>query len=408
MAARGVNKSNDRSGKSAKPEAARPAGDAEQVAKRARKAGKRAANTVAKAVSSTARRVAEAVTNTAQRVADAARGVAKKVAAVTTAAAPEPAPAKALVAAKETGGKKAGKATAKKGPAKKAAKKAEKAPAKAAGKQATGKKAAKKASAKAAGKAGTGKAGTAKAGAAKAGTAKAGTAKGAGKGAGKAGTAKAAAKAVAPAVSLTGPLGDWLARLNASIASLQADPRVDVVVNWQAPGATVEQLDAVEAKLGVKLGPAIRNFYQQVNGLALVWGPKGECPKPLRGRPKMMYMESLGGARGAIYMPPVGDVFGVRGQPEFDYAQFMDGAPSHWGFDFPGNFYTPAFVRVGDGLQVRVGDDHGAAWDGPTVSFERYLENVLASWGSIDERARQFVQGKGKPVAALPLAKLLA
>jgi hypothetical protein len=209
-------------------------------------------------------------------------------------------------------------------------------------------------------------------------------------------------------VSLTGPLGDWLARLNASIASLQADPRVDVVVNWQAPGATVEQLDAVEAKLGVKLGPAIRNFYQQVNGLALVWGPKGECPKPLRGRPKMMYMESLGGARGAIYMPPVGDVFGVRGRAEFDYAQFMDGAPSHWGFDFPGNFYTPAFVRVGDGLQVRVGDDHGAAWDGPTVSFERYLENVLASWGSIDERARQFVQGKGKPVAALPLAKLLA
>jgi hypothetical protein len=125
---------------------------------------------------------------------------------------------------------------------------------------------------------------------------------------------------------LTGPLGDWLARLNASIASLQADPRVDVVVNWQAPGATVEQLDAVEAKLGVKLGPAIRNFYQQVNGLALVWGPKGECPKPLRGRPKMMYMESLGGARGAIYMPPVGDVFGVRGRAEFDYAQFMAGA----------------------------------------------------------------------------------
>ncbi len=425
MAARGVNKSNDRSGKSAKPEAARPAGDAEQVAKRARKAGKRAANKVAKAVSSTARRVAEAVTNTAQKVADAARGMAKKVAAVTTAAAPEPAPAKALVAAKETGGKKAGKATAKKGPAKKAAKKTEKAPAKAAAKQATGKKAAKKASAKAAGKQATGKkaakkasakaagkAGTGKAGTAKAGAAKAGTAKGAGKGAAKAGTAKAAAKAaakaVAPAASLTGPLGDWLARLNASIASLQADPRVDVVVNWQAPGATVEQLDAVEAKLGVKLGPAIRNFYQQVNGLALVWGPKGECPKPLRGRPKMMYMESLGGARGAIYMPPVGDVFGVRGQPEFDYAQFMDGAPSHWGFDFPGNFYTPAFVRVGDGLQVRVGDDHGAAWDGPTVSFERYLENVLASWGSIDERARQFVQGKGKPVAALPLAKLLA
>ena len=42
------------------------------------------------------------------------------------------------------------------------------------------------------------------------------------------------------------------------------------------------------------------------------------------------------------------------------------------------------------------------------VSFERYVENVLATWGSIDERARQFVTGKGKPVATLPLAKLLA
>ena len=156
------------------------------------------------------------------------------------------------------------------------------------------------------------------------------------------------------------------------------------------------------------LGAAVRSFYQQANGLALVWGPKGECPRPVKGRPTMMYIEALGGARGAIYMPPVGDVFGVRGRAEFDYAQYMPGAPSHWGFDFPGNFYTPAFVRVGDGLQVRVGDDHGAAWDGPTVSFERYLENVLATWGSIDERAKQFVNGKGKPVATLPLAKLLA
>jgi hypothetical protein len=84
------------------------------------------------------------------------------------------------------------------------------------------------------------------------------------------------------------------------------------------------------------------------------------------------------------------------------------GPPPHWGFDFPGNFYTPAFVRVGDGLQVRVGDDHGAAWDGPTVSFERYLENVLATWGSIDERVKHFVKGKGKPVAAVPLVRLLA
>ena len=196
----------------------------------------------------------------------------------------------------------------------------------------------------------------------------------------------------------------------------QARSEQELAARWWVPDAwpigggevASAQLDAVEKKLGFSLGAAVRSFYQQANGLALVWGPKGECPRPVKGRPTMMYIEALGGARGAIYMPPVGDVFGVRGRAEFDYAQYMPGAPSHWGFDFPGNFYTPAFVRVGDGLQVRVGDDHGAAWDGPTVSFERYLENVLATWGSIDERAKQFVNGKGKPVATLPLAKLLA
>lgn len=206
----------------------------------------------------------------------------------------------------------------------------------------------------------------------------------------------------------TGALSGWLQRLNAAIATLQAHPEVDVVANWQAPGATAAQLDAVEAKLGLKLDPAIRSLYQQVNGLALVWGPKGECPRPVKGRPTMMYIESLWGSRGAIFLYPIGEVFGVSGPATFDYAQFMPGDPPHWGFDFPGNFYTPAFVRVGDQLRVRVGDDHGAAWDGPTVTFERYLENVLASWGSIDERARQFVTGKGAAIQPMQLAKLLA
>lgn len=347
--------------------------DAEQVARRARKAGKRAASKVASAVSSTAKKVAEAVSSTAQRVAEAAKGVAKRVAAATTPAVPVPAPAAPVKAGTKARAKKAAKKAA--GPAKAAAKQAAKSagPAKAAAKKAA--KSAKTAVVPA-----------------------------------KASAKKAAVVPAnaAPTAALTGPLADWLARLNTSIASLQADPRIDVVVNWRAPGATLAQLDAVEAKLGLKLGPAIRNLYQQADGLALVWGPKGECPPVLRGRPKMMYIEGLGGARGAIYFPPIGEVFGVRGRPTFDYAQFMAGAPAHWGFDFPGNFYTPAFVRVGDGLQVRVGDDHGAAWDGPTVSFERYLENVLATWGSIDERVKHFVKGKGKPVAAVPLVRLLA
>jgi hypothetical protein len=110
-----------------------------------------------------------------------------------------------------------------------------------------------------------------------------------------------------------------------------------------------------------------------------------------------------------IALMPVNEVFGLgRPRPFFDYAQFMPGAPHHWGFDFPGNYYTPAFVVTDAGLRVKVGDDHGAAWDGPAVPFERYMEAVLATWGSVEARARVFVRGSGKPPKPWRLDEALA
>ncbi len=215
----------------------------------------------------------------------------------------------------------------------------------------------------------------------------------------------------APDTSPPGPLSDWVSRLHARIDELWKNPAVDILSAWCAPGATESQLARVEAKLGVKLDPAIRNLYTQANGLQLVWVPRGEASHiPVCDGVMSMYtLESLPSVGGVISLPSIGDVFGVRKNSKMlDYSTFEEpGASSKWGFDFPGNFYTPAFVRSGNGLAVMVGDDHGAAWDGPSVSFERYLENVLATWGSMDARREMFIRGRGKPVAPQPLANYL-
>ncbi len=206
--------------------------------------------------------------------------------------------------------------------------------------------------------------------------------------------------------TLPGLLGDWVQRVHEAAAILSKHPQVDVLARWQGPPVDPAVLDAIEAKLGVPLGEAARNLYLQADGLALVWVPKGEGPRAIRGRPTMRSLEPLTSG-GAIALWPVAEVFGLRGAPAFDYRQTTDDGASRWGFDFPGNYYTPAFVRVGDELRVQVGDDHGAAWDGPTVTLDRYLENVLASWGALDARREQFVRGSGEAIEPVPLATLL-
>ena len=206
-----------------------------------------------------------------------------------------------------------------------------------------------------------------------------------------------------------GPLTDWVLRVHAMIDALWAEPAVDILAAWTAPPATEKQLAAVEAKLGLKLGDALRNLYLQADGLQVVWAPRGEVRgrTASSGRLAMPELERIPPDAGVIALMPVGEVFGLKGAPFMDYARFMPGAPPHWGFDFPGNYYTPAYVRSGAGLLVKVGDDHGAAWDGPAVTLERYLENVLATWGSVEARRELFVRGKGKAVQPAPLQKFL-
>jgi len=193
-------------------------------------------------------------------------------------------------------------------------------------------------------------------------------------------------------------LGNWITRLDAKIAELEADPRVKVMTVWKGRPMVAGLIKGIERKVGAKVDRGLLEVYLQANGLGVVWVPKDvETNVRLKKnqRPSMMDLESLPPSAGIIALAPLHEVFGI-GKPAFlDYSQFMAGEPPHWGFDFPGNFYTPAFVQQGTDLVVKVGDDHGAAWDGPAVSFSQYLEGVLATWGSVAARRAVFIEGKG-------------
>ena len=231
-------------------------------------------------------------------------------------------------------------------------------------------------------------------------------------------TAKPAKSAKAPAVPSKrkpaaagggGPLGDWVTQLKAQIEILKKHPDIELLEKRVGSPAQAKDLRLIERKLGFDLDPAVRDLYLQANNVLVVWirrGQRGNIPRSrhLSARD----LESMPPGAGIIALAPAHQVFGKPGPVRMDYAQYMPGEPPHWGFDFPGNYYTPAFVRDGDTLKVRVGDDHGAAWDGPTVTLERYMEVVLATWGSIDARAKIFVRGKGAAVKPMTLDQVLA
>ncbi len=351
--------------------------------------------------------------------------IAKKVAKATAATAkagPAKKVAKAATAKKAPAKKVAKAATAKNANAKKVAKAAN---AKKVAKAATAKKVAKASTAKKVAKASTAKK-VAKAAPAKK-VAKAAAAKAPAKKVAKAAAAKVPAKKVAKAAaakvtaklpakkvakaaaSTGGGVASWIARLDAKIAELRASSGAKVLAVWRGDPISSETIKEIEAKVGA-LDAGIRDFYAQANGLGLVWvladaHVRGSLKED--GRPSMRELEDLPPSAGVIALIPLEEVFGLTEAPFFDYAEFMPASSPHWGFDFPGNFYTPAFVREGDALTVKVGDDHGAAWDGKAVSFEQYLEGVLATWGLVNARADVFIHGKGR-ARPMTLAQALA
>ena len=192
-------------------------------------------------------------------------------------------------------------------------------------------------------------------------------------------------------------LSDFRERFLAMIAELEANPDVRILCKVVGDPTSPAKLDAVATRNGFSLSAEERDFYARMNGSALVWAAihsKAYDPKvhkPKKGWPTMPFLEGLDvAAIRIISMPPFDKVF----ERPFDYSEWLDESPPRIGFDFPGNYTTPAFVIRDGRITVEVGDDHGACWDGRSTSFEDYVETVLATYGDVTVRRDIYVDRK--------------
>jgi hypothetical protein len=191
------------------------------------------------------------------------------------------------------------------------------------------------------------------------------------------------------------------------VDALRAHPRVHVALLHRGPPRPLDSITApFVARFGIAPGDDVRSFYTTRDGCALMWLDR-EDPDfdPVRHRPNdapgsyRAVEERMTDTTHVIAMPPLDHVLGPDGM---DYAceNVVIGAArerydrSFIAFDFPGDYYTPAFVVERGRIAVQVGDDHGVFDDGrPTVPLDVYLDGVIATKGSIPWRNDLFGLG---------------
>jgi hypothetical protein len=218
--------------------------------------------------------------------------------------------------------------------------------------------------------------------------------------------------------ALSGPLSDYIARLDAYAAQLRAIPGLKVGYT-RAPGASPEHLDALAQAWGVPaFSPALRNLYQQADGFGLFWvdtnhpeyswGPsfKGlerlassAAPVIERGSPPSELELFPWEAGGLIWVLPAADALN-REEGYYDYIDDMDEEDGEgeerrvygrvWRgeqieravrvFDVGLNYYPVGLLMEQSQAAppVILGDDYGATWrDSRHATFEDYLEGML-------------------------------
>ncbi|MFO0758511.1 MAG: hypothetical protein U0359_18610 [Byssovorax sp.] len=212
--------------------------------------------------------------------------------------------------------------------------------------------------------------------------------------------ATAKKKTSGPVALTTGTtrLATYRERFLAMIASLEAHDAVKVLSAGVGDPIDPAEVDAAAARASVTLSPEERELYARMNGAWLVWvgveAPEYDkkAHKLKKGPPAPRDLEAFDTrAFRIIALAPIEQVFG---RP-FDYAKFMGpGEPPRLGFDFPGQYTTPALVVRDGRVRVEVGDDHGAAWDGSSSSLEDYVETILATFGDVELRRAIYLKGK--------------
>jgi len=194
-----------------------------------------------------------------------------------------------------------------------------------------------------------------------------------------------------------------LASLDRMVETLSSHKQVRVIAWLKNPPASDATIATAERALGATLDPFIERFYRAVNGACLVWNDKKSeehrhCTlKKLTKLPTMLD----GSFTGGFLLPPLELVFGDHpvgytldtsedlvtcyGRTE-SYAAFSRRIRP---FDLPGTFYSAAFlVEHGAGNpKVIHGNDHAACYtDSYVTSFERYIEQLLGSFATIEDR----------------------
>jgi hypothetical protein len=166
------------------------------------------------------------------------------------------------------------------------------------------------------------------------------------------------------------------------VRELEAHPRVHIACVWRGvPCDPASLVPHFVARFGISPGDDVLSFYAARNGCALIWMAKDNPPfDPVRharrDEPLMLGRICDDFADPSVFLIAMPPIEQVLGPDALDYAKYhvepsdpLDRyARDFIGFDFPGDYYTPAFVVERGRIEVQVGDDHGVFDDGrPTV-----------------------------------------
>jgi hypothetical protein len=233
------------------------------------------------------------------------------------------------------------------------------------------------------------------------------------------------------APGIEGPLADFFDRLEAIVDELSEDPRVKVGYLRQPP-ITEAALERIESAWKCELSPAIKNLYRQSNGFTFYWLATHDAGnrrawaesdlslfssicvnrpgrRPTQRAPVGHDVELFpnSGAHGFAWLLPLDKALvRERGYIDFSYAE-PDRTIRVFEYGAGGSFPAGFSMEPGEGAPlVLVGDDHGASWNSAPISFETYMENILATYADIRMRIA-LVDGDGAPEVQIDFESLL-
>ncbi len=187
--------------------------------------------------------------------------------------------------------------------------------------------------------------------------------------------------------------GSFRERFDRMVATLRAHPQVEVYEAVVRPGASEEELVAIEAALKMPLPTDMRTFYAAHDGVFLEWGRTG---RTYDARTAPFGYPDYGQPPGCINLLPVSEAMSPQWQSESHvneisaehqallFGDLLDPEPEV-GAVCVDNFskYNHGDLIFGPEPVMVVSTDHGADMDSSDyTTFSVYLDVMLALWGA--------------------------